>query len=123
MERMKRFRHHADPLESLETYDMPRLRRNDDVVEQIGSGSVLIFRPLNPTRRTAFDARDGFVHNIERLHARNSEADNLTPTPMGDTEFSDIVTFLNALTDATMIDLPALTPGSVPSGLSPQPKR
>ncbi len=116
-------RHHAVPLESLEAYDMPRLQRIDDVIEQTGSGSVLIFRPLNPARRTAFDARDGFVHNSERLRSRIAEANDLAPKPMGDTEISDIVSFLNALTDPTMIDLSALIPDSVPSGLSPQPKR
>ncbi len=116
-------RHHTNPLESLESYDAPPLQRINDVIEQTGRGSVLIFQPLNPARRTAFDARDRFVQGSEQLRGRIAEANDLMPKPMTDKEIADIVAFLNALTDPTMTDLSVLVPDSVPSGLPPQPKR
>ncbi len=116
-------RHHVDPLQSLETYALPSLPLIDDVIEQTGKGSTLIFRTLNPARRTAFDVRDGFVQGSDRLRGRIAEANELMPKPIADNEVAAIVAFLNALTDPAMTDLSELIPTSLLSGLPPQPKR
>lgn len=114
-------RHHLDALVSLENYTPTKLPPLDDVVEQTGRGSRLIFRPLNPARKSAFDARDSFVQTSRALRGRIAAANTLAPIKLSDVEVRDLLAFLHALTDPTARDRSHLIPASVPSGLPPQP--
>jgi cytochrome c peroxidase len=91
------------------------------IIEQTGDGSELIFRPLNPERRAAFDLRDRWVHSTADLRDRIARANTLAPVKLDDREIAQLMAFLNALTDPTARDRSALIPRSVPSGLAPQP--
>ncbi|MEP3331890.1 cytochrome c peroxidase [Sedimentitalea sp.] len=118
-------RHHLDSTASLERYDgnaafLPPL---DKVIEQTGDGSELIFRPLNPERRAAFDLRDDWVQNTADLRGRIAMANELAPLHLQDQEVSNLMAFLASLTDPTAQDRSHLIPTSVPSGLAPQPTR
>ncbi|MDU9007107.1 cytochrome-c peroxidase [Sedimentitalea todarodis] len=118
-------RHHLDSIASLERYDgntvsLPPL---DKIIEQTGDASELIFRPLNPGRRAAFDLRDGWVQNSADLRGRIARANELAPVNLQDQEVSNLMAFLASLTDPTAHDRSHLIPTSVPSGLAPQPTR
>lgn len=114
-------RHHLDPLASLGDYQPPALGTLTNVIEQTGEGSRLIFRPLNPARKRAFEARDGFVQASPALRGRIAAANALSPINLSDDEVADLLAFLHALTDPTAKDRSDLIPARVPSGLSPQP--
>ena len=116
-------RHHLDAVASLNRYDVSQaaLPRLDTVIEQTGRGSRLIFRPLNPARREAFDLRDGWVQSSPRLRQRIAAANDRAPLPLSDREIAQILAFLEALTDPSARDRSHLIPASVPSGLPPQP--
>ncbi|MEO1103209.1 MAG: cytochrome c peroxidase [Pseudomonadota bacterium] len=114
-------RHHLDALASLESYTPAELPPLEDVIEQTGEGSRLIFRPLNPARRSAFDARDGFVQASPALRGRIAAANALAPVELSDEDVSDLLAFLHALTDPTAENRSDLIPASVPSGMPPQP--
>jgi cytochrome c peroxidase len=116
-------RHHLDSVASLEAFDadtvsLPPL---DQIIEQTGDRSELIFRPLNPERRAAFDLRDRWVHGADKLRDRIAKANTLAPVQLEDHELAELMAFLDALTDPTAKDLSALIPQTVPSGLAPQP--
>lgn len=116
-------RHHLDSVASLDAFDadavpLPTL---DHIIEQTGDGSELIFRPLNPDRRAAFDLRDRWVQGATDLRDRIAEANTLPPVQLEDREVAELMAFLNALTDPTARNRMDLIPQSVPSGLAPQP--
>ncbi|WP_233494816.1 cytochrome-c peroxidase [Ruegeria sp. A3M17] len=116
-------RHHLDSVASLEVFDadtvsLPQL---DQIIEQTGDGSELIFRPLNPERRAAFDLRDHWVHCAAELRDRIAKANMLAPVQLEDHEIAELMAFLDALTDPAAKDLSVLIPQTVPSGLTPQP--
>lgn len=121
----KMVRHHLDTVASFEAFtpDMSALLPLDQIIEQTGKGSKLIFRPLNPERRAAFDLRDVWVHGSPDLRRRIADANTLAPVQLDDAEIDAILAFLNALTDPTARDRSHLIPASVPSGLPPQPNR
>ncbi len=116
-------RHHVDPLGSLERYDVASaaLPPLDDVIEGTGLGSALIFRPLNPARREAFDLRDVWVQQSDELRGRIAAENELSPQARSDADIAALVAFLESLTDPSAIDRSDLIPQHVPSGLPPQP--
>lgn len=89
-------RHHLDPVASLESYD-------------IGQA----FLPP----REDLDALDLTQHNTPAVRAAIAAANELQPTALSDTEVSDLLAFLRALTDPTSRDMRRLIPRDVPSGL------
>ncbi|MEM7498419.1 MAG: cytochrome c peroxidase [Pseudomonadota bacterium] len=116
-------RHHLDPVASLERFDPSEARLPDleHVIEGSGKGSQLIFRPLNPARRAAFDLRDRWVQVADDLRVRIAAANDLAPSELSDAEVDQILAFLRTLTDPAAIHQPDLIPEAVPSGLPPQP--
>ncbi|MGZ2259577.1 cytochrome-c peroxidase [Roseobacter sp. A03A-229] len=116
-------RHHLDAVASLEAYEVKpsTLPPLDHIIEQTGQGSQLIFRPLNPNRRTAFGLRNDWVHASPQLRSRIAAANALAPIRLSDGEVDAILEFLAALTDPTAVDRTDLIPRRVPSGLPPQP--
>ncbi|MET1414705.1 cytochrome c peroxidase [Roseibium sp. HPY-6] len=114
-------RHHLAPQASLEAYQGTELPVLDAVIEQTGKGSKLIFRPVNPARRNAFDRRDTWVQTNVRLTNRIAEANDLEPIELSDREVGQLVAFLESLTDPAMRDRQDLIPERVPSGLPLQP--
>ncbi|WP_235963028.1 cytochrome-c peroxidase [Ruegeria haliotis] len=116
-------RHHLDSVASLEAFDadtvsLPEL---DQIIEKTGDGSELIFRPLNPERRSAFDLRDRWVHGAAELRERIANANTLAPVQLEEPQIAELMAFLDSLTDPTAKDRSALIPQTVPSGLEPQP--
>ncbi|MEP3275347.1 MAG: cytochrome c peroxidase [Stappiaceae bacterium] len=116
-------RHHLNTVASLEAYspEKSHLLPLEKIIEQTGKGSELIFRPLNPQRRAAFDLRDSWVQKSPVLRARIAEANSLAPVQLTSGEIDEILAFLKALTDPTAVDRTFLIPQHVPSGLRPQP--
>ena len=104
-------------------YDGTELPVLDSVIEQTGKGSKLIFRPMNPARRNAFDRRDTWVQTNERLTNRIAEANDLEAIELSDKDVGQLVAFLESLTDPAMRDQRDLIPARVPSGLPPQPPK
>lgn len=116
-------RHHLDTTGSLAAYApatglLPPFER---VVTQRGRESTLLFQPLNPARKAAFDLRDTFVQGSPALRGRIAAASEIAPVALSDDEVAALMAFLHALTDPTARDRGALVPASVPSGLPPQP--
>lgn len=116
-------RHHLSPEASLHGYDGASLPSLDSVIEQTGHGSKLIFRPLNPERRTSFDKRDTWIQSNDRLRNRIAEANVLRNAELSEDEIGQLLAFLQSLTDPAMRDQGDLVPARVPSGLPPQPAR
>ncbi len=121
LERM--VRHHLDSVASLEAFDADatELPVVDQIIEQTGKGSSLIFRPVNPERRAAFDLRDTWVQKSDALRGRIAQANTLAPVTLSDRDVARVMAFLEALTDHTAKDRSDLIPQTVPSGLAPQP--
>lgn len=116
-------RHHLDSVDSLEAYDADaaELPVVEQIIEQTGRGSSLIFRPVNPERRAAFALRDTWVQKSDALRGRIALANTLAPVTLSDREVARIMAFLEALTDPSAKDRSDLVPQVVPSGLAPQP--
>jgi len=117
-------RHHLDPTAALVAYQprsetLPKLGK---VIEQTGRGSSLIFRLVNPRRRTAFNLRDTWVQHSDPLRARLLNASSLPPRSLDQTEVAEIIAFLETLSDPTQEGRSDLVPAAVPSGLPPQPQ-
>ncbi len=89
-------RHHLNPEEALHNYDSAQ--------------AVLPPRP-------DLDAEDGHVLASLELRQAIAGANSLAPIALSDDEISDLVAFLNALTDPASRNLDHLIPESVPSGL------
>jgi len=114
-------RHHLEPERSLRKYAGTKLPALGTVVEKTAEGSKLIFRPVNPGRRVAFDRRDYWIQLSERLRTRIKEANVLEGTALNDTEVGQLLAFLESLTDPAARAQGDLIPRRVPSGLQPQP--
>ncbi len=89
-------RHYNDPINALNTYDI--------------SQAVLPSRP-------DLDAIDGFVQADAGLRSLIAASSQIQPLGLSDSEISDLVEFMKALTDPASRDLSALVPAAVPSGL------
>lgn len=114
-------RHHLQPESSLHEYEGTDLPKLDHVIEPTGQGSRLIFRPINPARRSAFDRRDTWIQSNDRLRNRIADASDLEAVDLSDREVAQLVAFLQSLTDPSMRERSDLVPLKVPSGLPPQP--
>lgn len=89
-------RHHLDAVQSLENYDQSQAKL-----------------PSRPD----LDALDFLVMNDLQLRADIAAANELAPTPLSEGDIADLLDFLNALTDPSLIDLRDDVPSSVPSGI------
>lgn len=116
-------KHHLNPVASLHAYDPVSLPQLDDVIEQTGEGSQLIFRPLNPARAGGYFLRDQWVQSSGKLRGRIAGANDLIPITLSNVQISAILEFLESASDPAVLDLVDLIPASVPSGLEPQPTR
>ncbi len=112
-------RHHLDPAASLERFESARVRlaRVDPVIEATASGSRLAYRPVNPARLLDYRRRDRWVQLSAPLRRAIAEANELPPTDLTGSEVSDLVAFLESLTDPRSRDQSDLVPERVPSGL------
>lgn len=112
-------RHHLDPVGALTAYDPTSapLGPVDRVVARTGVGSQLVWQPLNPARWEDYALRDSWVQSTPALRDRIADANELAPQTLSDTEVSDLLAFMEALTDPASRDPSHLIPGRVPSGL------
>ncbi|MEM7316891.1 MAG: cytochrome c peroxidase, partial [Planctomycetota bacterium] len=112
-------RHHLDPVTSLHNYqtDNANLVPVNNLVEKAGRGSELLFPAINPARLDDYMARDTWVHRRDELRASIADANDLDPTSLNEQEITQIVAFLQSLTDPASRDLSHLIPTAVPSGL------
>lgn len=90
-------RHHLDPVNSLEAYDT--------------SQAVL------PTNPGVFEPDDFGHHNNATNRAAIAAANTLAPINLRERHISDLLAFMQALTDPAALDLRDTVPASVPSGL------
>ena len=112
-------RHHLSPVESLESYELAAdtLVPLERVAELTASGSRLGHSWLSDSRMAGFIERDGYVQRHPELRGAIAAANELEPVELDDHEVDCLVAFLNALTDPSSLDLAAVVPESVPSGL------
>ena len=112
-------RHHLDPESSLEGYDMERnplpVLRN--VVVLASNNAAFEQRFLSGARLEGFLMRDSFVQTNSILRRRISAANELGVTALNDEEVSQLISFLEALTDPMVHELGRIVPERVPSGL------
>ena len=66
---------------------------------------------------TPQDATDFVVHNDASSRASLASSIELDPVTLSDEQFSNLMTFLHALTDTASLDLRSTVPSRVPSGL------
>lgn len=118
-------RHHLDPVARFEAFDTADvlLPPIENVQRVSARGSQLRYKPLEQARRHRFDLRDTWVMASPQLRQRIADANVLAPVDLSNDEISDLVAFLNALTDPTAVDRSGIIPNRVPSGLPPQPAR
>ena len=116
-------RHHLDPRASLAAFDPAKVRlpQLDHIQHLSARGSDLRFAPLEASRRAAFELRDNWVMTNAQLRQRIADANDLAPVSLTATEITEIVAFLESLTDSSSADRSDLIPTRVPSGLQPQP--
>jgi cytochrome c peroxidase len=112
-------RHHADPVASLESYDLDpeALPELGSVLELTAEGSRLSQQWLSSTRQAGFRKRDGWVQSDPDLRSKIARANQLDAVDLNDSEVEDLVAFLKALTDPSSRDLAHVVPDRVPSGL------
>ena len=112
-------RHHLDPESSLEGYDMERnplpVLRN--VVVLASNNAAFEQRFLSGARLEGFLMRDSFVQTNSILRRRITAANELGVTALNDEEVSQLISFLEALTDPMVHELGRIVPERVPSGL------
>ncbi|MEM8814269.1 MAG: cytochrome c peroxidase [Pseudomonadota bacterium] len=116
-------RHHLGAEQSLRNYRNYRqppglLPPVSGWVEQTAAGSRLTYQRVPEERRADFEARDSWVASSERLTGKIAAANELEPVVLSDTQFADLIAFLEALSDPRSADAVHLVPDSVPSGLS-----
>lgn len=118
-------RHHLNPLESLESYDVSDaiLSPLEQVQILAGRGSDFGFKPLDDGNRVAFGLRDSWVMRTPSLRARLASENELVPIDLTEAEILQLLAFLSTLTDPTAVDRSHLIPERLPSGLAPQPER
>ena len=112
-------RHHLDPVASLEAYAIAdtTLPRLENVLETFADGPQLKHNRLSEQRFQAFMQRDTWVLENEALRNRIAEANELESIALSDPEVSDLLAFLESLTDPASLNLPSIVPERVPSGL------
>jgi cytochrome c peroxidase len=111
-------RHHLDPVASLNAYalqetDLPPIGK---VLEVTVEGSSLDQNELSDGRQEGFLKRDSWVQSDPELRQSIAESNELKPMALSDTEISELLAFLHALTDTTK-NMSELVPEKVPSGL------
>lgn len=112
-------RHHLDPIGSLESYALAdsTLPALTNVLETFADGPQLKHNRLSRERFEAFIKRDTWVISNDSLRNRIAAANELEPIDLSDGEVSDLLAFLESLTDPSSRDLSSIVPASVPSGL------
>jgi cytochrome c peroxidase len=111
-------RHHIDPRASLAAFDPAKVRlpQLDHLQHLSARGSDLRFAPLEASRRAAFELRDNWVMSNSKLRQRIADANYLAPVSLTTTEITEIVAFLESLTDSSSAGRRDLIPTRVPSG-------
>ena len=117
-------RHHLNPLASLAAFDASgvALPPIEHLQRLAARGSQLRFVPLEAERRHAFEQRDTWVMMSSQLRQRIADSNDLSPIELTDGEISNLVAFLQTLTDTRAVNRSHMIPRSVASGLSPQPE-
>lgn len=112
-------RHHLDPEGAVTEYRLEpgTLPAVAGVKQQVATGSVIAYQPVNPARRADFGKRDGWVQQSPDLRGLLIEANELNALELSRDEIAEIEAFLTALTDPRSRDLMHLVPERVPSGL------
>ncbi len=112
-------RHHLQPVASLQRYRLQPGALVDigNPIESTASGSLSIFKPINPNRLSDYHLRDGWVQSRSRLRAAIARANELTPQTRTDRDVEALVAFLKTLTDPRSRNQGDLVPERVPSGL------
>lgn len=112
-------RHHLDPVTHLEAYQPSEslLQPIEAIFETTAEGSSLHERQLSPDRYERFMQRDLWVQAHDELRQAIADANELEPMELSDQEISDLIAFLESLTDPSSRDLMHLVPDRVPSGL------
>ncbi len=114
-------RHHLNAPRSLASYVPSPLLKLDVVINEMRGRTGPGFAPLDAMQRSRFDLRDGWAHLSAPLRADIAKAIEIEPVDLSEAEISQLMAFLNALTDPAAIDQQFLIPDRVPSGLPPQP--
>lgn len=117
-------RHHLDPVARLDRYrlDAETLPPLSAIIRPGAKGSALAYRVIEGPRAADYRHSDGWVQQSASLRNRIARANVLAPVALDDGAVADIVAFLETLTDENSRDQSALIPGTVPSGLKPQPE-
>ena len=112
-------RHHLDPVDSLENYTLPPelLPPLEHIVETRADGPNFVDLTLQGQRLEGFLERDAFVMQSPTLRGKIADANELIAVDLTDDEVSDVLAFLESLTDPTSKELAHILPESVPSGL------
>lgn len=112
-------RHHLDPAAALAAFDADavELQPLARVPELTVSGSSLRASWLTGHRLDGYLLRDTWVQKNKRLRGRIAAANELPPNRLEDREVTDLLAFLDSLTDPASRDLTRWIPESVPSGL------
>ncbi len=111
--------HHADPVASLNTWQSGEdtLPEVAHVIETTATGSQLIYKPVNPSRKSDFGKRDTWVMQNAVLRQQIADANELEPVALSEDDIADLAEFLRALTDPAHRNPEHLIPETVPSGL------
>lgn len=112
-------RHHLNPIGALNQYaaDSTALPPMDHAMETFSDGPRLTHRIISQQRFEGFKERDTWVQNNETLRNRIAAANELDPLHLSDGDVGDLLAFLESLTDSSSLNLDALIPLRVPSGL------
>ena len=105
--------------EELTQLGVEELLTPEEVEGALGAakGSRLMSTWLGDRRLDGFLRRDAWVQANPGLRGQIAAANQLDAVSLTDGEVSDLLAFLESLTDPSSRDLEALVPESVPSGL------
>ncbi len=112
-------RHHLDPVSSLNRYtiDQAALPAIPALVEVSADDAEYAARLVSAERLDGMLTSDGWVQSRDILRGRIAAANELRPIELTEAELSDLLEFLESLTDESVRHLEELVPVSVPSGL------
>ncbi len=112
-------RHHLNPVQALQDFECrdDLLPPMNHVLETTANGPRLEHRWLRDQRLADFMRRDLWVQEHPGLRDQIARANELDPVDLSEVEIEALIVFLHSLTDPSSMDLMALVPQSVPSGL------
>jgi len=112
-------RHHLNPVKALSVYDVTEAKLPDlgRVLELTADGPKFAQTWLNENRLEGFLLQDGWIQANEELRSNIAQANELEAIDLTNAEVSDLIAFLESLTDESSQDLSSEIPDRVPSGL------